>query len=237
MNKDDGIEFFGGNANAKHVVLTGIGDDGLDWTDGWQGKVQYLVAQQYPDSGDQGIEADNNGDNNTASPRSKPVISNVTLLGVPGGEGSDVGILLREGTAGNIYNAIVDGFNDGCIQIDGKETFENTWDGTGSNGELALTNSLINCDTNYIENEDAAFTAPFSVEDWFTKLNTDNQVADAMLVDPRPDDGIPNYAPGAGSPALGAGQAPTDSFFDQVDFIGGVGAEDWTAGWTTHARK
>ncbi len=239
MNKDDGIEFFGGTANAKHVVLTGIGDDSLDWTDGWQGRIQYLVAQQYPDGGDQGIEADNNGDNNTASPRSKPTLSNITLIGVPGGEGSDVGALLREGTAANIHNAIIDGFNDGCLQIDGQETFVNAYDETsmGASGELTMVNSIANCDTMYIENEDDSFTAPFTVEDWFTKFNSDNQAVAPMLEDPRPDSGTPNYAPAAGSPALGAGQAPSDSFFDQVDFIGAVGSEDWTAGWTNHARN
>ena len=43
----------------KHVVLTGNADDSLDWTDGWQGSIQYLVIDQASDSGDNGIEADN----------------------------------------------------------------------------------------------------------------------------------------------------------------------------------
>ena len=50
MNADDGVEFFGGTVNARHMVLTGIGDDSLDWTDGWQGNAQFLVAQQYDDA-------------------------------------------------------------------------------------------------------------------------------------------------------------------------------------------
>ena len=45
-NLDDGIEFFGGNVSARHVVLTGNADDSLDWTDGWQGSIQFLLINQ-----------------------------------------------------------------------------------------------------------------------------------------------------------------------------------------------
>ncbi len=38
-NLDDGIEWFGGTVSAKYVVVTGVGDDSLDWTDGWQGSL------------------------------------------------------------------------------------------------------------------------------------------------------------------------------------------------------
>jgi hypothetical protein len=44
-NEDDGIEFFGGATNAKYLVLTGIADDSLDYTDGWTGNVQYVIVQ------------------------------------------------------------------------------------------------------------------------------------------------------------------------------------------------
>ena len=68
MNKDDGIEFFGGTASADHLVITGAGDDSLDWTDGWTGSASHVCIQHFDDDGDRGIEADNNGDeNNTQS--------------------------------------------------------------------------------------------------------------------------------------------------------------------------
>ncbi len=237
MNKDDGIEFFGGTAQAKHVVITGAGDDSIDWTDGWQGKIQYAVVQQYSDNGDNGLEADNNGDNNTASPRSKPTLSNLSIAGVDGGDGSDVGALLREGTGANISNAIVLGFNDGCLQIDGEETFVNAWDTDALSGELTVNNSILHCATSYIENSDTGFTAPFTVEDFFLTLNTGNLVADPMLTDANPTSGAPNFLPQTGSPALGTGVAPTDSFFESADFIGAMGTTDWTTGWTTHDRN
>jgi hypothetical protein len=43
-NLDDGVEFFGGTVNAKHLVLTGNRDDSLDWADGWTGKVQHVLT-------------------------------------------------------------------------------------------------------------------------------------------------------------------------------------------------
>ena len=47
MNQDDGIEMFGGTVNLKYVLVTGARDDSFDWTDGWTGKGQFWVAQQY----------------------------------------------------------------------------------------------------------------------------------------------------------------------------------------------
>ena len=45
LNADDGIEFFGGTANIKHAVVTQVGDDSFDWTDGWVGNAQFVVLQ------------------------------------------------------------------------------------------------------------------------------------------------------------------------------------------------
>ncbi len=55
-NKDDGIEMFGGTVNIKRVLLTNIGDDSIDWTWGWTGKLQFAIAQQRGDDTDQGID-------------------------------------------------------------------------------------------------------------------------------------------------------------------------------------
>src|SRR5690606_625608 len=59
---DDSIEWFGGTVNAKYLLATAPGDDGLDWTDGYTGKIQYAIVQQWPrvsSSDPNGIEADN----------------------------------------------------------------------------------------------------------------------------------------------------------------------------------
>lgn len=102
---DDGVEFFGGTAQIKHLVITGADDDSLDWTQGWRGKAQHVIIMQNPaqPASDQGIEADNFGDGNDFLPRAQPQLANMTIVGTrsQGGE-SDIGILLREGTGANI---------------------------------------------------------------------------------------------------------------------------------------
>ena len=238
MNKDDGIEFFGGTAQAKHVLLTGIGDDSLDWTDGWQGKVQFLIAQQYDDGGDQGIEADNNGDNNDLEPRSMPTISHATFLGAgAGAAGSDTGILLREGTGAKLHSIAVSGFNDGCLNIDQEATFLNAVDAAGAlNGNLTMVDSALHCpDSSDFVDDEEDFTPPFTVEAWFTELNDGNILGELQLEAPQAE--TPEFMPTADSPLLGAGEAPADDWFETADFIGGMGDEDWTAGWTTNARN
>ena len=73
-NADDGIEFFGGTVNVSRALLTGNDDDSIDWTDGWVGSLQFAVIQHASTNGDQGIEADNNGDDNLAEPVSNPTL-------------------------------------------------------------------------------------------------------------------------------------------------------------------
>jgi hypothetical protein len=143
MNSDDGVEFFGGAAEAKHLVLTGIGDDSIDWTDGWQGKVQYAVVQQYGDEADRGIEADNLGDNPSQTPRSNPMFSNVTLIG---GENGDTGMLLRRGTAGTFYSMLITNFYDACVDLDTEETFTNAYADGMYTGDLQIQNSIVYCE-------------------------------------------------------------------------------------------
>jgi hypothetical protein len=47
----------------------------------------------------------------------------------------------------------------------------------------------------------------------------------------------PKFALGAGSAALGGGATPpSDGFFEPATFVGAVGAEDWTQGWTAYPQ-
>ncbi len=114
-NLDDGVEFFGGTVNAKHMVLTGNADDSLDWTDGWQGSIQYLIIDQ-PESlsADNGIEADNREGDETATPRSLPRIANMTINGRSG----ERAVRLRRGTGLQLYNSVVAG-SDNCLRVQG----------------------------------------------------------------------------------------------------------------------
>jgi hypothetical protein len=212
LNEDDGVEFFGGTVNAKYLVLTGIGDDSLDWTQGWQGNVQYVVAKQYTDNGDQGIEADNNGDANDSLPRAKPTLANLTFVGQ---SNTDIGFLLREGTGALISNAVVTGFGEFCLDIDNASTFANA-------DNLSIVNSVAGgCGQTFADEDGDAFL----VSDWF--LNEPSNVEGDPMLD--------NYIPMSGSPAFGIGAVPFENaFFDNVDHAGAIRDvnSDWTKGWT-----
>lgn len=220
MNSDDGIEFFGGTAQAKFVVLTANEDDSLDWDMGWTGKIQFMVVHQGDDSADNGIEADNSVSPMDASPRSNPEISNATFIG--GAHKSSYGALLRRGTAALIQNAIFTGFQKACIDIDDAETFR--FGGVASGNSvmatgLRLSNTLLSCKKNFEEENGDAW----SLRAWFLAQDG-NKEADARLN---------GWIPALNSPALGTGVTPDDLFFDPVDFIGAIGSsqDDWTAGW------
>ena len=125
-NKDDGIEPFGGTVSVDHLVVTGIGDDSVDGTDGYRGFMQFVLGQQNGQDADNGFEISNNGDDEGASPKSTAIIANATMIGanegvvdgdIAGAE-SDNGIQMREGTNYRVYNSIFQGFGDAgfCIR-------------------------------------------------------------------------------------------------------------------------
>jgi hypothetical protein len=115
---DDGFEWFGGTANCDHLVVTGQGDDGLDWQAGFRGTVQFAVVQMSNVEGDRGIEADNWEFDFDAPCRSNPLIANVTLIGPnPGSPTAGDGIALRRGTDAQIFNSIIFDFPSENVQL------------------------------------------------------------------------------------------------------------------------
>ena len=222
MNADDGIEFFGGNVVVKHALITGAGDDSLDWTDGWQGGAQYVILHQNDDNGDNGIEADNNGEANDAEPRSNPSLANLTLIGSPDSERSDLGILLREGTAASLTNVAVLGFNEACLKVDNEATVAQL-----EAGAVSMTHSVLNCETN--------FEGTLDLESWFLG-QTGNATGEAKLASAF-DILSPDYTPVTMGSAFAGDASLLHSSFDAAEFIGAVDQEDWTLGWTTHVQN
>lgn len=199
---DDGIEFFGGTVNIRYAVSTGNSDDSFDWTHGWRGKGQFWVAEQDGVSGDRGIEADNNGDNNLVSPFSNPTLSNITLIGDNDGDNSNTGILLREGTKGKIYNTIVVNFPNGGVNVTGASTINNM-----TNNELVVKNSIIyNNVTNFVS---------CSIFENDVTNNTSN----------------PNLTGNVGVVYSGYDVSQIDTWFISTNYIGAV-ETNWLQTWT-----
>lgn len=213
MNADDGVEFFGGTVNVKHLVLTNNEDDSMDWDMGFRGKIQYLLAKQGDDSADNGIEADNFKSPMNAQPRSNPAISNATFIG---GKNSSYGLLLRKGTSANFFNSIITGFKKACVDIDDAETF--------NHGGLKVESSIISCAKN-AELEDGDI---WPTEKWLRDQG--NHFTNPILS---------GFYPAATSPALGNGVTPDDLFFEPVDYIGAFASaqDNWEADWTSQAQE
>jgi hypothetical protein len=123
---DDSFEFFGGAVDVRHMVSYEAGDDHFDWTEGYHGRGQFLIALQTtviaprPGTGTvssdprgfegDGCESDKAGCTFKNLPTSAPVWANFTLIG-PGANVFSTtdgnGAVLRRGSAGTLVNGII----------------------------------------------------------------------------------------------------------------------------------
>ena len=139
---DDGIEFFGGSANIDHCVVENCTDDSYDWTEGWDGTAEYIVAYQSVAECDCLMECDNNGENNDADPVANPTIRYATFIGNDSAE-NHRGLRFREGTFVNLSNALVCGKPD-PITLDTPQTVNSFADGDSSISSTVIVGELLN---------------------------------------------------------------------------------------------
>jgi hypothetical protein len=137
---DDSFEWFGGSVDGRYLVSTESGDDHFDWTQGYNGRNQFLVAVQTrrlvarAGAGDlgsdpQGFEGDGceaecpQGFN--TEPFAQPVFANFTLIGpganvVPSAGG--LGARIRRGTGGTFVNGVIARWPNRAITIEDAAT-------------------------------------------------------------------------------------------------------------------
>lgn len=205
---DDGFEFFGGSVNVKHMVVTSCSDDSFDWTEGWNGKGQFLVAYQEAESTlgydcDCLMECDNNGTDFAAEPIAHPILANVTLIG-NGGEKQ--GVRLRAGTQVELYNALISG-KALPLTVETAETENALLEDTSKLQFVAISGELdskegIYVNDNFATGEGNLTNQEFSFDDIY--IGT-----------------------------VEGGTEISDAFFDAAPYKGAVSADNnWTAGWT-----
>jgi hypothetical protein len=222
---DDGVEFFGGTVNIRHLIITGSDDDSIDWTFGWRGNIQFALVVQNPNqsNSDRGIEADNREGAEDALPRSQPTIANSTFVGT---EVGDTAILLRRGTGANLFNTVATNWPDACFDIDGATTFTVAGSPTNLTGDLTIESTLFDCN-DPVETGDELGGDPFDSDAFFNSQN--NNVAGPTS--------LSNFINGPAEAAVPAVDVSTlNSFFDSVDHIGAIPSDDptenWTLGWS-----
>lgn len=209
QGSDDGFEFFGGSVNVKYMVVTSCSDDSFDWTEGWNGKAQFLVAYQEGESSlgyacDCLMECDNNGTNNAATPVAHPTIANATLIG-NGGDAQ--GVRLRAGTQVELYNTIITGKGK-PLTVETNETENALKDGNSKLEYVAISGELSSKQGIYTNADFAQATGNLTNQEfsWTGKY--------VGTLD-------------------GGKDLSADSFFTKTDYKGAVkSGDDWTSGWT-----
>jgi hypothetical protein len=123
---DDSFEFFGGTVDVRYLVSYESGDDHFDWTEGYQGRGQFLIAlqttmlQPRPGTGTvssdprgfegDGCESDKPGCTYANAPNSTPLWANFTLVGPGAGVFATTdgnGAVIRRGSGGTLVNGVI----------------------------------------------------------------------------------------------------------------------------------
>ena len=163
---DDSFEWFGGGFDADHLVAYETGDDMFDMSEGFVGRLSFLIGynsvQLTPRTGAgffatdlQGIENDGcNGSGCTTgfntAPLTVPLVANFTLIGCGDvacvGSGGGFGMMLRRGTGGYYVNGVVARFPRGGISLRDTETFVRAGSAAipdAASADLAIRNVLF----------------------------------------------------------------------------------------------
>ncbi|MFL2546151.1 MAG: hypothetical protein ACJ0SL_02140 [Candidatus Rariloculaceae bacterium] len=177
-SQDDGFEMFGGAVSMDHIVAVNVGDDSIDYSEGYNGDIQYAVVV-HTSGANRCIEGDNTGGNRADSftPTTKLRISNLTCATSnvdenagtnPSSKGDSEGPLFREGTYFEMYNSLVTSSElamatNECVELDDSEGPE-TIDAAQAGTSIAISN-LIACGEPTKVNTDPA-NAGFDLGIW-----------------------------------------------------------------------
>lgn len=167
-SNDDSFEWFGGTVNAKYLISYHGWDDDFDTDSGFRGNVQFGLIVRNPKIADKsisnGFESDNNSDAPNQLPITRPVFSNITLIGATGQDpqflnttayidggvynpnnGSKLGqhqagIQIRRGSNLHIYNSVISGFPVGLMICNDKGSQTQS---AASDGRIGFKNNII----------------------------------------------------------------------------------------------
>ncbi|MER2999113.1 T9SS C-terminal target domain-containing protein [Pontibacter populi] len=231
---DDAFEWFGGTTNAKHLIAYKTVDDMFDTDNGYSGTIQFALGISDPNIADvsksNGFESDNNKAGDTATPNTRAKFSNVSLFGplatasTTADSNYGSGIHFKKNTKISVYNSVIAGWPTG-IYLDGSAV-----EGGAANNELNFKNNYVVAATTPLK---VVSGSTFDVQNWFT-TNANMQKAsnaDVKIEGSYRQSGAPALLPGSGSELLSGASFSNLTGFEQVQFVGAFGANDWTAGW------
>ncbi|WP_105169526.1 hypothetical protein [Pseudoalteromonas sp. T1lg23B] len=261
---DDGIEFFGGAANIKHIVVTDTQDDAIDIDAGWQGNAQFIYVQHgtvttkkdvtYTDEGEQktipagsvgymgnnGFETDGQkgkGDDYSEVPASNPTIANVTVVTTDGKS-------IRDNSASQAakFDDAIEGmyYNalfvkaEGANGTDCLEFKKESAEEKAVAGKLMFNNSVMACVNHFKGGE--TFASGGSKAEWFTN-NASSQILDSAEGVLAANGFATNTASTEVTIQANNLSGLDLSFFDQVDYIGAVSDKESSSTWYKWVEK
>ena len=241
---DDSYEWFGGTVDAKYIIANRGWDDDFDCDFGYSGRVQFGIIVRDPAIADPGsgsssaFEHDNDGAGSTATPQTKPVFSNITVVGPLETLTSTINpnykraAQLRRNSATSIFNSAIVGYPNG-IFIDGAASGTNA-----TNGDMGFKNNIVGgmSSDNFLSN------SSFDINAWATTTGFNNSTVvnpnDIELKDAYNANGsIRSFVPNATSPLI-SGASFADAklgggFFTTTTYRGAIDPNnDWTGCWT-----
>jgi hypothetical protein len=229
MGADDGIEMFGGQFNATHLVVTGAEDDSIDCDQGYQGDLQYVFIHQDPAIGDNAFEWSNQGTDFSATPLTSPAVANGTIVGSGAGGDKSKGMTIKEGTEAKLVNSVFGNFTNELVFLQNLETQT-----IAESGGIAIEGNIYFASGAPGVDEEKGSDVTWTADDMQTFIDDGgNSEADPMLGSA--EWGNPDIAPMAGSPVESGAVAPGNSF-EATDYVGAVepGGDNWTIGWTNY---
>jgi hypothetical protein len=259
---DDSFEWFGGAVDGKYLVSYESGDDHFDMSEGYVGRLQYLISfqsrilQPRPGAGNvsqdpQGIENDGCagagcGAGQDSQPFTVPLVANFTVIGFPTGvtvpSGGGRGMVLRRGTGGYYVNGVLARNLNGGVSLRDNAT-------TGARltaGLLDVRNHLIAESASLLDASTNVTFDPTGRELRHQPATTAASLFTALPATPTNGASF-DWTPVAGSAATTGGlttftgniAAKAGTFVTPTSFVGAAdpAGTKWWQGWTNYAAN
>jgi hypothetical protein len=241
-SNDDAFQFVGGTVNATYLIAYNNGDDDFDFDLGYTGHLQFLISYRTTASSQalraNGFESYNDEVPTANAPLTRPVVSNMTIIGIQGLQSPKTnlnqGVYMRKGTRLAIRNSIVAEYPEGAFMV-----CPRTRPVILSNDNAEFRSNLVQSDTlarTFARDRDYDVVADPELTIFETNAINKNTVLTASTdfkLKAMYNTGAPDLSLADGSPASSGtdftGADFTSSFFSQVAYRGAVGTDNWAA--------
>ncbi len=235
-NADDGVEFFGGNVNCSHIVVSFCGDDAFDFDEGYHGHCQFLVAILDDEKGDHAAEHSGGQYLAQTTPYTVPVIANATYIGHYLQKDSAL-ISYNSNGGGLYYNSVFTDQPTG-IELEYNENESNCYD-QFLRGNLGFYNNVFS----RVALEDTSSWIRAYTDDSGNPDSINQELLDHLIKENNKRISI-EIGRKSGSVQLLPGSYQfrdftelPGAFLKETNYKGAFGTFDWLSGWTLTAES